>query len=34
MSNIDNNISKRLAFAITLTAITLVAEIIGAMVAL
>ena len=29
MSNIDNTISKRLIFAITLTAITLVAEIIG-----
>ena len=29
MSNIDSNISRRLIFAITLTAITLVAEIIG-----
>ncbi len=29
MSNIDSNISRRLLFAITLTAITLVAEIIG-----
>jgi cobalt-zinc-cadmium efflux system protein len=29
MTNIDNNISKRLIFAITLTTITLVAEIIG-----